>query len=391
MNPELPAALAPQTPEPDDLCSPAALPHTFRILIVDDDDANRSMCRRLLEGSGYICGEAADGVQGLARTLAEPYDLVLLDIQMPAMSGIEMLRRLREQPPSGHLKVIMLSGGVTQDEMSELLAAGADDFLAKPMSLIQMQARIRAALRLKVAQERSDLLTRRLLAVNQELEVNLTARDSDLIQARNALVLALAELVAKRDVETGAHLTRVQSYCRYLGERAAAVPNFAGQVDEVFVHLVECCAPLHDIGKAAIPDHVLLKPGKLTAEERLIMQKHTTIGAEVLHKVARRHGFAQAFLQMATDIVRHHHERFDGTGYPDGLAGDVIPVAARIMAIADVYDALRSPRVYKPALAHDVVVKMMLEQSPGQFDPALLHLFQDGACEFERIYREATE
>jgi response regulator RpfG family c-di-GMP phosphodiesterase len=294
----------------------------------------------------------------------------------------------REQPPAPHLKIIMCSGRAGGDELAQILLAGADDFLTKPPSLVQLRARVKAALRLKDAQERSDRTAGQLLAVNRELEEGLSARDSDLVHARNALVLALATLVTHRDHETGAHLKRLQDFSRLLAEAAAALPAFAGQITPEFIEMLACCAPLHDIGKVGLPDHVLLKPGKLEDDERVVMQTHTVIGAQTLDEVARRHNFALAFLEMAADIARHHHERWDGTGYPDGLAGTDIPLAARIVALADVYDALRSRRVYKPALSHVATVQVMTENCPGHFDPALLQVFQRCAHRFEAIFRE---
>jgi HD-GYP domain-containing protein (c-di-GMP phosphodiesterase class II) len=184
---------------------------------------------------------------------------------------------------------------------------------------------------------------------------------------------------------------RLQRYCRLLAEEAADAPGFDGQISANFIQLLECCAPLHDIGKAGLPDHLLLKPGRLTADERVIMQSHTTIGADTLNKVAERHGFARAFLQMAIDVARHHHERYDGTGYPDRLAGDAIPLAARVVAVADVYDALRSRRVYKPALSHVAATHLMGETDPGHFDPVLLQVFLRRAERFERVFRELSD
>jgi response regulator RpfG family c-di-GMP phosphodiesterase len=227
-----------------------------------------------------------------------------------------------------------------------------------------------------------------LLGINSELERTLIARDSDLVHARNALVLALAQLVKHRDGETGAHIWRLQRYSRSLAQAAADLPTFASQIDEAFIGLVACCAPLHDIGKVGIPDHILLKPGKLTPEERIIMQSHTLIGADTLTEVAEHHGTAVAFLQMAIDIARHHHERYDGAGYPDRLASTNIPLAARIVAIGDVYDALRSRRAYKPALTHAAAVQIMTHESPGHFDPALMQAFQRCADEFDKIFHE---
>jgi HD-GYP domain-containing protein (c-di-GMP phosphodiesterase class II) len=184
---------------------------------------------------------------------------------------------------------------------------------------------------------------------------------------------------------------RLQCYSRCLAEAAPKSATFAGQIDRHFVEMLECCAPLHDIGKGGLPDHILLKPGKLTPEERVLMQAHTIIGADTLKEVAAQYNFALVFLQTAIDITRHNHERCDGRGYPDQLAGSDIPLAARIVAIGDVYDALRSRRVYKPALSHAAAVQVMTESSPGQFDPAQLQVFHRCAGQFEKIFREQAD
>jgi response regulator RpfG family c-di-GMP phosphodiesterase len=370
---------------------PSANPALHRLLIVDDESGIRNFCRFALETEGILCEEAANGVLALEAIEGKSFDLVLLDIDLPHMGGVEVLRRLRERPPCPHLKIIMFSGRTTSDEMAQMLVAGADNYLTKPFSIVQLRGQVKAALRMKEAQDRTDLLNQRLLGINGELERNLNARDCDLVHARNALVLALAKLVEHRDSETGAHILRLQRYSRRLAEEAQATPPFSSQVDAHFVDMLECCAPLHDIGKVGLPDHILLKPGKLNAEERLLMQAHTLIGAETLQEVANHHGSALAFLQMAIDIARHHHERFDGTGYPDHLVGSAIPLAARLVAIGDVYDALRSRRVYKPALSHAATVQVITEGSPGHFDPALIPLFHRCATDFERIFHELAD
>jgi response regulator RpfG family c-di-GMP phosphodiesterase len=372
----------------DDVTAPA---RTGRVLIVDDEATVRHLCRIGLQEDQIVCGEADGGRAALATLQIEPYDLVLLDIDMPEVSGPEVLRQLRLAPPWPNLKVVMLSGRATPDDMAQLLNAGADDFLGKPFSLVQLRARVQAGLRLKAAQDRSDLLTHQLQSVNAELERGLSSRDGDLLRARAALVLALAKLVEQRSTESSPHLVRLQRYSRTLAEAAAEEAAFQGRIDPAFIELLECAVPLHDIGKVALPDHILLKPGRLDSEERLLMQAHTVIGAETLREVARQQGFAMAFLQMAVDIARHHHERYDGTGYPDRLAGESIPLAARIVAIADVYDALRSRRVYKPALSHHTAVMSITESSPGQFDPALLTVFRRCAPAFDRVYRELSD
>lgn len=378
------------SPQQSTLLDLAKDSHVHRILVVDDQSSIRGYARMVLEAEGFHCVDAIDGEHGLALANAEPFDLVLLDIDMPTMQGPEVLRRLREQPPQPHLKIIMFSGRASPDEMAAMLVAGADGYLTKPFSAVQLEGQVKASLRLKHLQDRSDLLNRRLVGVNAELERTLGARDSDLVHARNALVLALCKLVKLKDDETGAHVWRLQRYSRCLAEEAIGIPHFVGQIDGNFIDLLACCAPLHDIGKVGIPDHILLKPGKLSPDERMFMQSHTIIGAEALKEVAEHHGSAVAFLQMASDIARHHHERFDGTGYPDRLAGGDIPLAARIVAIADVYDALRSRRAYKPALSHSVTIQNMTEGSSGHFDPNLIVAFHRCEGRFEKIFRELT-
>ena len=361
------------------------------VLVVDDEAVGRYLCRRALEDEGFACDEAVNGKLALEALQKKPYDLVLLDIQMPELMGPELLRRIREQPPCPNLKVIMLSGQVSPDEMADLLTAGADDYLPKPPSIPQLVGRVKAALSLKDAQDRSDMLNRNLLAVNAELESNLRAGASDLVESRNALLLSLAELAELRTGQTGSHLVRLQRGCRCLAEAAADNPAFAGQIDANFIALLESCAPLHDIGLAALPDHVVQKPGKLDHDERLIMQSHTSIGADMLQEIARRQRSALTLLQTAADIARHHHEAYDGTGYPDRLTGSAIPLAARIVAIADVYDALRSRRPHRPPLAHLFAVELMTEGSPGRFDPNLMQVFRRCAPQFDQIVRELPD
>ncbi len=361
------------------------------ILIVDDEEEIRTLCRAVFAPAGIRCDVAASGAEALKALATQSYDLVLLDIAMPGLSGQEVCRQLRANPPTANLKIVIFSGHLTAEELAELLAAGADDYITKPFSIVELSARVKAALRLKDAQDRSDLLSHRLIGTNRHLERNLHARNRDLVEAHRALVLALAKLVECRDSETGAHIQRMQAYCVCLAGEAVGMPAFAGHIDADFLAQLEWSAPLHDIGKAGIPDHILRKEGPLTSEERAVMQTHTILGAQTLAEVARRHGSGMGFLQMAIDVARHHHERYDGTGYPDRKAGQDIPLAARVLAIADVYDALRSRRVYKPAHSHAAAMQMMLAESPGQFDPALLSAFERRATDFDRIFTERAE
>jgi response regulator RpfG family c-di-GMP phosphodiesterase len=377
------AAATPVSGEPDVMSGQSA-----RVLVVDDSPTQRLFWLSALEEAGIPCDGVKDGVQALEACEARHYDVVLTDNDMPGLSGLELCRKLRERRAEPRLKVILFSASMKDDAMARAMAAGVDDYLHKQCSPQEMSARVKAALRLKTAQEHADLLNRRLTSANHQLEQTLTARDAELVHLRGALVLGLAELAAHRNSEGAARFMRLQRYCRWLAEEAAQTPLFAGQIDGAFIQLLECSAPLHDIGKVGLPDYILAKQSSLETAERLILQSHTTLGAESLERVAHRHGSAVAFLQMAIDIARHHHERYDGTGYPDRLAGDAIPLAARIFTIGDVYDTLRSRQPCKPPLTHAAAMEIMLEGSPGQFDPALLVAFEHCAAHFERTYQD---
>ncbi len=364
-----------------------------QILIVDDEPEIRRFCRYALEAEDVPhCDEAENGVVALEMIGANRYDLVLSDIDMPEMTGPELCWHLRKDPPFPNLKVIMMSGRATPDEMARMLQNGADDYLAKPLSVVQLQSKVKAALCLKDAQDRADSLNSHLSAINREQAKTLGSRDSVIWpRSCNGLVHALAKLAEHREGATGSRLLRMELYSRYLAEEAAEAPEWDGQIPPNFIEIFVCCAPLHDIGKVGLPDHILLKPGKLDPDERILMQTHTTLGAETLRAVMNQHGSALGFLQMAVDIAHSHHERYDGEGYPNRLAGSDIPLSARLVAICDVYDALRSRRSYKPALSHATAIQVMTKVSGGQFDPALLAAFQRCAHHFERIFREVTD
>jgi putative two-component system response regulator len=205
------------------------------------------------------------------------------------------------------------------------------------------------------------------------------------------LIFAMAKMAELRGLETGAHLLRLQGYVRVLAEEAARLPAFAGSIDPAFIRMLERCVLLHDIGKVAIPDHILLKPGRLDDEERSVMESHTLVGASILEAITRQHGASLAFLQMATDIARNHHERYDGNGYPDALSGESIPLAARIVTVADVYDALRSKLVYKPGLTHVASRRLLLDPNNKQFDPALIMAFRRCETSFEQIFEQTVD
>jgi len=366
-------------------------PVRMRALIVDDEESVRKYCRAILEGEGFHCEELSDGRRVHDSLQASPCDAVLLDVHMPKVDGVEVLERLRASAPVPNLKIIMMSGMASTDEMSHMMLSGADDFVTKPLSVVLLKARVNAAMRLKQAQDRADMLNLRLIKVNQHLENDLQTQNCDLLESRNAVVMSLAELLTYRGLETAAHLQRIQAYARCLAEELAALPAFKCQIDQDFVAIVEGVVPLHDIGMIGLPEHIFMKPSKLDADERLAVQAHTTIGAEILQKIARRNGLTAAFLQTAIDITRHHHERWDGQGYPDHLRGTDIPLAARLVALTDVYDALRSRRPHKPALNHAAAVQLIQEASPGQFDPQIVRAFQSCKHRFDEIFKRLPD
>ncbi|MGL4550591.1 MAG: HD domain-containing phosphohydrolase, partial [Gemmataceae bacterium] len=299
----------------------------------------------------------------------------------PDLDGDEVCRRLRRREDNPNLKVIVVSARGDADGL-------ADDCVAKPFEPGQLLAKGRRALELKAAQDAAARTTDQLQRLNVELEQSLQARLADIREAHNALLFAMAKMAEQRDGETPGHLKRMQAYCRALALEAARFAPWHGLVDGRFLEQLLRCVPLHDIGKIGLPDDILLKPASLTPQERELVQEHPAIGDRMLEALGREYGTALDFLGMARVIVRHHHERWDGRGYPDKLAGDAIPPAARLVAVADVYDALRRMRMYKPAHSHATAMKMMTERSPGQFEPALLDALRRCQGEFERIYRE---
>jgi response regulator RpfG family c-di-GMP phosphodiesterase/serine/threonine protein kinase len=362
-----------------------------RVLIVSNSAKVRAAGRPVVEARGWECAEAKHADEAGAILGQRVHDLLLIDVKLPNGEGLALCSRLRAEPPAPHLKVILLTPENTAEWLTAGQKAGADDCVPKTALPQELAARLRTILRVKEAEERSDRLANHLLSVNQQLEKSHQLRDADVYQAQDVLIFAMAKMAELRGLETGAHLLRMQGYVRVLAENAMRLPAFAGRIDDKFVQMLERCVLLHDIGKVAIPDHVLLKPGKLDAEERSIMESHTCVGSDILAAVARQHGACLAFLQMATDIARHHHERYDGTGYPDGRAGEAIPLAARIVTLADVYDALRSKLVYKPGLSHAAAKRLILEADAGQFDPALLVAFRHCEASMEQVFAQTKD
>ena len=356
------------------------------VLILDDDASVRKLARAVIEPMGCVCHEAGDGMTALDQISDHPIDLILIDLKLPQMNGYDVCAALREHPPRPHLKVIITSGYASPDERATAFEHGADDFLPKPLALPQLAAAVQHHLRLKAAQDRVDQLARHLMTVNKQLEHSLHTRDHDLRRAEDALLFGMAKMAEMREGETAGHLRRLQKYGTALAERLRQEPGWVGVLDNTFVEHLERCVPLHDVGKIGLPDALVHNTGALNEAERRVMETHTTVGSSLIDAIGKEYGQSLDFLNVARAIVRHHHERFDGRGYPDRLAGEDIPAAARIVTLADVYDSLRRRRPHRPPMTHAQSVRVILFESPGIFDPSVLRAFAACQDEFQRIY-----
>jgi putative two-component system response regulator len=344
-----------------------------RVLVIDDQETNRLVLEDLLEDE-YEVQSAENGEQGLDILKVFGPDIVLLDVMMPGLNGYEVCRRIKEMPGGEFTPVLLVSAKSELNDRLQGYAVGADDYVVKPFDHDELLAKLRTHFRL-----RGTLLelasTRAKLAVqNADLETLVQERTADVVATRDVTVFALAKLAESRDPETGEHLERMRAYSQILAEHLNEEGPYTDQIDEQFLDDLYRSSPLHDIGKVGIPDVILLKPGRLSQEEFDIMKRHATIGADALAMAAGHTGHG-GFLTVGADIARCHHERFDGTGYPNGLTGQAIPLAARIVALADVYDALTSVRVYKAAFEPIVARSMIEEQSGRHFDPAVVEAF----------------
>ena len=349
------------------------------VLIVDDMPENLNVLGELLHGAGYHVKVATNGLTALNLANQQPRpSLILLDVMMPEMDGHEVLRQLRSNINTREIPVIFLTAMNSDDDEERAFGEGIADYITKPLKPALALARVRS--QLLVRQARRWLQDQNLAL---EAEVKRRMQENDLIQAVS--IRALAHLAETCDNETGAHIQRTQSYIRLLATRLVDHPRFATTLSNKYIEVLSRSAPLHDIGKVGIPDHILLKPEKLTPDEWVIMKTHTTIGSDAIALAERDIDTSVEFLRQAKEIARSHHERWDGTGYPDGLAGDTIPLSARLMAIADVFDALISKRVYKPAITFSEVYRIMQEGRDKHFDPDIIDNFLAGYEEFEAI------
>ena len=354
-----------------------ALPQNT-ILIVDDNPENLTVLGELLVDR-YKVRAANSGARALQLALqAPPPDLILLDVMMPGMSGHEVLQQLRADAATRDIPVIFTTAMNLAEDERHGLDLGAVDYITKPLQPAVVLARVRNHIELKLAREG---LQRDKQAL--ELELQRRMRENQLVQ--DVTIRALARLAETRDNETGNHVMRTQEYVGALARTVRHHPRFAAELDDRTIEMMAKSAPLHDIGKVGIPDQVLLKPGKLDATEWEVMKTHARLGAEALSRAEADAGEPLLFLTFAKQIAHSHHERWDGSGYPEGLKGDAIPLAARLMAVADVFDALISRRVYKPAFPLDKVREIMSSERGKHFDPDLLDAFLGQLSLFEEI------
>jgi putative two-component system response regulator len=356
------------------------------VMILDDDAGVRTTMRMMVESLGCVAYEVEEPLTAMEMINAEPVDLLLLDLELPGVHGYEVCKALRAHPPRAHLKIVIVSGSGGSEELTRAMENGADDFLPKPAPLDQLAARIQHNLRLKGAQDRLDQLARHMMTVNKQLEHSLQTRDRDARRTEDAMLFAIAKLAETREVGTASHLRRLQKFVGCLAQKLQKDPLWSSLVDRTFIENLERCAPLHDLGKVGLPDYLVLKNGPLDDDERQIMESHTTIGSDLIDMIGREYGQSLEFLNVARAIVRHHHERYDGRGYPDQLSGDNIPAAARVFTLADVYDSLRRERPHRAALTHEQAAQVILVQSDGLFDPAVQRAFAACQHHFAQIY-----
>jgi putative two-component system response regulator len=365
-------------------------------LIVDDEPANLLLLGQVLSTEHRVI-VASSGPRAIElATQPAPPDLILLDIMMPVMDGYDVLKTLRANPATAAIPVIFVTARTSVQDETEGLQLGAQDYITKPINPSIVLARVRTQIEAKFAR---DILT----GQNAWLEREVARRLRETRIVGDCTIETLASLAEVHDEDTGLHIRRTQAYVSLLVDRLAGHPRFRDALVAPRGQLIVRAAPLHDIGKVAIPTEILAKPARLTPDEFAVIQTHTTVGAHALNRavestlalanvnlpdaIAHREvdEAAVAFLRVASEIALTHHEKWDGTGYPSGLAGDAIPVPGRLMALADVFDALTSPRVYKPALSRDQIDPILREGSGTHFDPDICAVYFHDPAAFHAI------
>lgn len=338
------------------------------ILVVDDTPDNLTLVSNLLK-KDYRVRVAISGEKALKIALSEaPPDLILLDVMMPVMDGYEVCQQLRNNTLTAHIPIIFLTAKSEVEDERKGLSLGASDYITKPISPPILEARVKTHL---VAKAHADFLTDKTAYLEDEV----ARRTRELTAIQDVTIQAMASLAETRDSDTGNHIRRTQFYVRALTSKLQNHPRFSAFLTDSMIEMIFKSAPLHDIGKVGIPDRILLKPGRFDPAEFEIMKTHTTLGRDAIQAAENSLGLKVDFLSLAKEIAYGHQEKWDGSGYPLGLSGEAIPVSARVMAVADVYDALISRRVYKESMSHDKAVAIIEEGKGTHFDPDMVEAF----------------
>lgn len=360
---------------------------TTSILVIDDNALNLETITRRLGRDGYNTFRAESGAQAFKILENFVVDLVLLDVMMPEMDGYEVLDRLKQTQKWQHIPVVMVSALEEEESVVRCIEAGADDYLTKPVNTVLLRARVNNALNKKRLYDRDKQYQNELECYNQQLKHIVEIQVKEITSAQMAMIFATSKLAESKDPETGAHLDRMRIFCKILSEYLAKNNRFKEHITQDFIDCIYTASALHDIGKVGIPDNILLKPGKLTDKEWEVMRSHTTIGANTLRAVVQKHP-GNSFIRMGIEIAESHHEKWDGSGYPYGLKGEAIPLSARILALADVYDALTSVRCYKESFSHEKSREIIVEGAGKHFDPQVVEAFLNCEDQFVRVKKE---
>ncbi|WPC44328.1 HD-GYP domain-containing protein [Clostridium sp. JS66] len=347
-----------------------------KVLIVDDTEADIDILVEAL-GDEYDISVAMDGESAFENIDEEVPDIILLDIMMSGMDGYEVCSRIKENKITAKIPIIFLTAMTDINSKAKAFELGAVDYITKPFEILEIKARVNTHLCLRLAQNE-------LLRQNEILEEKVIERTKKISLIQEAIIEAMACLAEYRDPETGAHIKRTKNYVKILCEELRKKQNFKNILNDNVIESIYKSAPLHDIGKIGIRDDILLKNGKLTDEEFNEMKKHTVLGYDFLVKVAEKFD-DNSFLKCAIELARSHQEKWDGSGYPDGLIGKEIPLSGRIMAVADVYDAFASKRLYKSAFPHEKVVEIIVQGRLQHFDPEIVDAFINVQEEFRKI------
>ena len=345
------------------------------VLIVEDSPIIRRLIRDQVKKLGYEAREAENGAEALVEMEKGLPDCIILDLMMPVMSGPELLEKMQESETLKNIPVIVVTALSDMDKIVYCIDHGAADYMQKPFRAQILRSRLNSCIERKKFHDREMELQKQLVDHNTRLEERVKKQVREITAAQMSTIFAMCKLAESRDEDTGEHIDRTREICYLLAKRLLEKPDPGDEAPPADLpENIHTAAPLHDIGKVAISDLILQKPGKLTPEEFDTMKTHTSAGAVLLADVDDLHP-GNAFIHMGRDIALYHHEKWNGKGYPNSLAGYDIPVSARIMALADVYDALTHQRCYKPAMSHEDAMKIILEGRGEHFDPYLVDLF----------------